>query len=129
MSGSYGGRWREARKMASSQTVPRPLSTFDPSQARLDTCETKMAVRNARSQSFLTSYRKNTQRTVNSITCKLPRFFSCCLFSSYSVSCLVMTTTKLLALFLENNCHSILFPEQSQAIEPMRCKDKCQTIK
>ena len=58
MSGSYSGRWREARKMASSQTVPRPLSTFDPSQARLDTCETKMAVRNARSQSFLTSYRK-----------------------------------------------------------------------
>lgn len=30
VSGSYSGRWREARKMASSQTVPRPLSTFDP---------------------------------------------------------------------------------------------------
>lgn len=44
--------------MASSQTVPRPLSTFAPSQARLDTCETKMAVRNARSQSLLTSYRE-----------------------------------------------------------------------
>lgn len=127
MSGSYSGRWREARKIASSQTVPRPLSTFDPSQARLDTCETKMAVRNARSLSFLTSYRKIEdckQYNVQAST-----VFSCCLFSSYSVSCLVMATTKLLALFLENNCHSILFPEQWQAIEPMHCKDKCQTIK
>ena len=86
-----------------------------------------MAVRNARSQSFLTSYRKIEDCEQYNVQASTVFFL---LFIFQLLSLLFSDGyDQAFSSFSENNCHSILFPEQWQAIEPMHCKDKCQTIK